>query len=477
MLDLTTITDPDVIEGYLTDASNTRGHAERLVIPRSTDEVAAVVRHCQAEGIPLTVTAQRTSTTGGPVPHGGWLLSVEALDTVYAHDDVGAGVILGAHQDSLEADGLLFPPDPTSRYECTIGAAIACNASGARSFRYGPTRVWIEAVEVVLPTGDVCWADRTTPIPADWPTVQWAEPSVKTAAGYFPADNLLDLLIGNEGTLGVITRAKLRLLKAEESVLGLMVFFESLEDCLGFVDVAREGAGRRGRVAREGALDPMAIEFFDHRALQMAQERIPDVPEAAKAALFIELGYTDEPPLDEWWTALVEAGALAEDTIVADDAPGRKRLAAVRHAVPAGVNEAVVANGMPKVGTDFSVPDSALAQIMAAYAAVELPAICFGHIGDNHLHLNLLPRNQAELDEARTLYRTLALEAVSLGGTVSAEHGIGKIKSGLLAEMVGPEILASFQRLKRHVDPAWILGRGNMLSEPMLDGTPPADLS
>ena len=109
MLDLTTITDPDVIAGYLTDASNTHGHAERLVIPRSTEEVAAVVRHCQSEGIPLTVTAQRTSTTGGPVPHGGWLLSVEALDMVYAPDDVGAGVILGAHQEELESQGCCFP--------------------------------------------------------------------------------------------------------------------------------------------------------------------------------------------------------------------------------------------------------------------------------------------------------------------------------------------------------------------------------
>ena len=477
MLDLTTITDPDVIAGYLTDASNTHGHAERLVIPRSTEEVAAVVRHCQSEGIPLTVTAQRTSTTGGPVPHGGWLLSVEALDTVYAPDDVGAGVILGAHQEELESQGLLFPPDPTSRHECTIGAAIACNASGARSFRFGPTRAWVEAVEVVLPTGEVCWADRSTPIPMDWPRVQWSEPDVKTAAGYYPADNLLDLLIGNEGTLGVITRAKLKLLDLEESVLGLMVFFEHLEDCLAFVEVARQGAGRRGQAADEGALDPMAIEFFDHRALQMAIDRIPDVPAAARAALFIELGYTDEPPLEAWWEALVEAGALAEDTIVADDDAGRKRLAAVRHAVPAGVNETVVANGMPKVGTDFAVPDHALSQIMAAYAAVELPAICFGHIGDNHLHLNLLPRDSAELDEARALYRTLALEAVSLGGTVSAEHGIGKIKSGLLAEMVGPEVLESFQRLKRHVDPSWILGRGNMMAKPTPIGASPDNLS
>ena len=256
-----------------------------------------------------------------------------------------------------------------------------------------------------------------------------------------------------------------------------MVFFERLDDCLAFVEVARQGAGRRGRVPRDGALDPMAIEFFDHRALQMAMERIPDVPESAQAALFIELGYTEEPPLDAWWTALVEAGALAEDTIVADDAPGRKRLAAVRHAVPAGVNEAVVANGMPKVGTDFAVPDEALAQIMASYAAVELPAICFGHIGDNHLHLNLLPRNQEELDEARALYRRLALEAVSLGGTVSAEHGIGKIKSRLLAEMVGPEILSTFERLKRHLDPAWILGRGNMISEPIPIGDSVHNLS
>jgi len=467
MPDMTSITDPDVIAGYLTDASNTRGHAERLVIPRSTDDVAAVLRHCQAESIPLTVTAQRTSTTGGPVPDGGWLLSVEALDTVYAADDVGAGVILGRHQDALESEGLLFPPDPTSRHECTIGAAIACNASGARSFRYGPTRAWVEAVEVVLPTGVVLWADRTTPVPADWPSVQWTEPSVKTAAGYFPSDNLLDLLIGNEGTLGVITRAKLKLLEMSESVLGLMVFFERVEDCLGFVDVAREGAGRRGQAAEAGSLDPMAIEFFDHRALQMAKARIPDVPQAANAALFIEIGHAGEPPLDAWWEALVEADALAEDTIVADDAPGRRRLAAVRHAVPAGVNEAVVANGMPKVGTDFAVPDAALGQMMAAYAAVDLPAICFGHIGDNHLHLNLLPRTQQELDEARVLYKRLALEAVALGGTVSAEHGIGKLKSGLLADMVGPEVLESFRSLKHHLDPAWILGRGNMLAPPV----------
>jgi D-lactate dehydrogenase (cytochrome) len=460
-----TTTDQDVIAGYLTDASNTTGHAECLAIPRTADEVAAVVRHCQANSIPLTVTAQRTSTTGGPVPHGGWLLSMEALSTVHASDDVDGGVILGEHQDELERTGKLFPPDPTSRHECTVGAAIACNASGARSFRYGPTRPWIEAVQVVLPTGDVIWADRSTPIPSDWPTVQWDEPDVKTAAGFFPASNLLDLMIGQEGALGIITRARLRLVDAPADVLGLIVFFPDLDSCLSFVDRARVGAARRGQAATPGQLDPRAIEYFDHNALVLARERVPDIPQAAHAALFIEIEHDGEPPLDDWWMALLEAGALADDTIVADDPSGRKRLHAVRHAIPAGVNEMVVANGMPKVGTDFAVPDDALSEMMAAYADVEMPSVCFGHIGDNHLHLNFLPRTEDELVVARAEYRRLALQAVSLGGTVSAEHGIGKIKRGLLAEMVGKETLDDFVRLKRHIDPAWILGRGTMIDQ------------
>lgn len=391
---------------------------------------------------------------------------MEGLDEVYGPDDVGAGVILGEHQDELERVGKLFPPDPTSRYECTVGAVIACNASGARSFRYGPTRPWIEAVEVVLPTGEIVWADRSTPIPNDWPEVKWAEPDVKTAAGFYPADNLLDLMIGQEGSLGIITRARLKIVDAPRDVLGLIVFFPDLHSCLGFVDRARQGAARGGRDAEMGALNPRAIEYFDHHSLALARERVPDIPADAHDALFIEIEHDGEPPLDEWWEALMETEALADHTIVADDGAGRKRLYAVRHAIPAGVNETVVANGMPKLGTDFAVPDTALAQMMDAYSTVEMPTVCFGHIGDNHLHLNFLPRTPEELAQARSEYKRLARKAVSLGGTVSAEHGIGKIKRGLLSEMVGPEVVSSFVRLKRHLDPAWVLGRGTMIDSP-----------
>ena len=149
-----------------------------------------------------------------------------------------------------------------------------------------------------------------------------------------------------------------------------------------------------------------------------------------------------------------------EPIIAAENDEERQRLYRVRHAIPAGVNEQIIANGMPKVGTDFSVPDSGLRAMMQAYDDVSMPSVLFGHIGDNHLHLNLLPRNPSELEDARALYVKLAHRAVSLGGSVSAEHGIGKIKRALLAHMVGEEVVHSFQALKSVVDPNWILGRG-----------------
>ena len=122
-----------------------------------------------------------------------------------------------------------FLPDPTSRNECSIGASVACNASGARSFRYGSTRPWIERLEVVLPDGEVLLVDRNTPIPAHWPSVRWQEPSVKTAAGYSPTNNLLDLMIGQEGTLGIITQVWTKLLPLPDEVLGMIVYFLNLE--------------------------------------------------------------------------------------------------------------------------------------------------------------------------------------------------------------------------------------------------------
>ncbi len=445
------LTDPAILEGYLSDASNTRGSAEGLVRPASVEEVSAVVRHCQQGAIPLTVTARRTSTTAAPIPEGGWLLSTEKLDALYALNEAGAGILLGDYQRQVEAAGRFFPPDPTSRFECSLGGAVACNASGARTYRYGPTRPWIEQVEVVLPDGRILVADRSTPSP--WPVPQWVQPQVKTAAGYFPTDNLLDLLIGAEGTLGVITRVWTRLLPLPAHVLAFLAFFPTREAMLGFLAEVRAG-----RHDPQAPLQPRCIEYFDRRSLDLIRGRVP--VSAADCAVSIEVEYEGEAPLDVWFEALVRHDALVDDTIVAEDEAGLARLHAIRHALPAEVNEIIARNGVRKVGTDFAVPDAALPEMLALYDDTGMPAVCFGHLGDNHLHLNFLPRTQSEWTDAKERYMTLARRAVALGGTVSAEHGIGRLKRAHLAMMVGEAQVEAWRALRKLADPNGILGRG-----------------
>lgn len=449
-----TVTDPAILDAYLVDASNTHGRADALVRPTSTAEVAEIVRHCQANAIPLTVTARRTSTTAGPIPDGGWLLSTEKLATVHAPDDADAGVLLGQYQDQVEAAGLFFPPDPTSRNECSLGGAVACNASGARTYRYGPTRPWVRAVEAVLPDGRIVRADRDTPCP--WPVPSWIEPHVKTAAGYYPATNLLDLLIGAEGTLGVVTRVWTKLVPLPTHVLAFMAFFPTRADLLGFLAEAR--AGRRDPSA---PLQPRCLEYFDRRSLDLIRARVPVTD--ADSALLIEVEHTGEPPLEPWFDALVRHHALVDDTVVAEDEAGLARLHALRHALPASVNEIIARTGVRKVGTDFAVPDAALPEMLDRYDDTGMPAVCFGHIGDNHLHLNFLPRSTDEWTEAKARYMALARRAVELGGTVSAEHGIGRLKRAHLEMMVGAEQVRAWQHLRDQADPNRVLGRGVMV--------------
>ena len=448
------VTDPAILDAYLLDASNTRGAAEALVRPESAAEVAEVVRHCQAAGIPLTVTARRTSTTAAPIPDGGWLLSTEKLCTLHALDDADAGIVLGDYQNQVEAAGMFFPPDPTSRNECSLGGAVACNASGARSYHYGPTRPWIRQVEVVLPDGTVMRVDRTTPSP--WPVPVWREPSVKTAAGYFPATNLLDLLIGAEGTLGIITRVWTHLLPLPVHVLAFLAFFPTRASMLEFLAEAR--AGRHDRTA---PLQPRCLEYFDRRSLELIRSRVP--LSNADCALLIEVEHSGEPPLEVWFDAMVRHGALVDDTIVADDEAGLAKLHAIRHALPAAVNEIIARTGVRKIGTDFAVPDAALAEMLERYDDTGMPAVCFGHIGDNHLHLNFLPDTPEKSSDARDRYMALARRAVELGGTVSAEHGIGRVKRAHLAMMVGPAQIAAWRAMRRLADPQEILGRGVMV--------------
>ena len=460
------ITDPSILEGYLIDASNLHGHADGLFRPHTTAEVAEVLRAANAQQIQVTITAGQTSTTAGAVPYGGWVLSTENLTEILeiSSDTATAqgGILLGEFQAAIEATGRFYPPDPTSSQDCALGASVATNASGARSFKYGPTRPWIEALEVVLPSGEVLEIDANTPIPPDWPVPVWTEPKVKTAAGYYPATRLLDLFIGSEGTLGVITKVTVRLTQLPAEVLGLIAFFPNRQSATRFMRTARAAQ----RADAEGPLSPRCIEYLDHYCLALAGSRVGDVPVEARAALFCEqeVSVDEEIHLSAWLQTLEECGALVDDTLLTTDEAGRRGLLSFRHAIPAGINEIVVKNGVPKVGTDLSVPDDALDEMMDLYEACPLPHALFGHFGDNHLHLNLLPASAEEVVQAKQFYSELAARAVALGGSVSAEHGIGKTKREYLITMVGESVISQFSKLKSYLDPQWILGRGNLIS-------------
>jgi len=519
--------DPDVIGGRLSDASGRTGRAEALFRPESEADVAAILRRAAREGIAVTVQAARTSTTASSVPEGGWLLSTERLRTIHPIDSARQtvkaepGAILADLQREVEQQGWLYPPDPTSRHDCSVGGTIACNASGARTFAYGATRRWVRGLRVVLATGEVLDLERgrvvssaddrfeiasasgdTRALPAPRLAVPRAD---KHAAGYAsaPGLDLVDLFIGSEGTLGIVSEAELQLTALPERCLGLLIFFPNQETARRFVVAARR-EGRSG-----GDVTPRCIEWFDAAALELMRRETPQVgvPEAAGAAVFCEQECTasDEDARVEHWLALVEAeGGMLEEVRAATTEAEREGLRAARHAVPVAVNETAARRGMPKVGTDLAVPDEGLAPLMTLYrraadeprtlltcserdalftslgvsppkstspddpawAAAKLPdrleTVTFGHVGDNHLHVNFLPGNSAELAFAQAVYDHLTREAIAMGGTPSAEHGIGKIKRGALRALVGERGVARMRAAKAALDPMEILGRGNL---------------
>ena len=498
----------DEIQSFLADASNTAGgRAERVLFPESSQEVARALAEAAREGTPVTVAGAGTGIVGGRVPNGGAVLSTARLNRVgeFVRETwgggwatAGAGVVLSDFQREAKARGLLYPPDPTEG-SCYVGGTLATNASGARTFKYGPTRAYVRALQVAFTTGDLleirrgelfAGADGSVKIPlgggrkieARLPT--YTMPATrKHAAGYFthPGMDLIDLFVGSEGTLGVITEAELSLLPQPEGVLSGVVFFKSEESLLAFVREARERSLETRANSNGGAspsaegIDARALEYFDAEALNFLRERYPLVPLGAAGAVFFEQETTTqtEEPLMEGWLELCERhDALAEESWFGTNEHDRTEMRAFRHALPVMVNEWLSRRGQRKVSTDMAVPDAAFPEMLRFYKetlrAGRLSYVIFGHIGDNHVHVNILPRDDAEQAAARETYSRFVERAVRLGGTISAEHGVGKIKREYLRALYGERSLREMAELKRAFDPACVLGRGNVFAEEFL---------
>jgi len=498
-------------EQFLRDESRCVGRAEHIAFPTDEEDLLAALEFCRRSGEPVTVQGARTGITGGAVPHGGCILNLSHLDAIEgpvraeqadrARVRVGPGVTLRRLTEWLQersgerpGDGmaggaLFFPPDPTEA-GASVGGMIACNASGSLSFRYGPVRRYVAALRVVLADGRVLRlrrgrdkaAGRTFRLQCDDGSVVegrlpgYRVPEVKNAAGYYAADDMdmVDLFIGSEGTLGVIVEAELELLPAPVCRWGILAFLPSADSIAGLVQRLRRLRGPR----------LAALEYFDGASLELlrrgrdrisALEALPVLDAGWKAALYVEIHGQNEDEAMELAERvsgeLSEAGVDEEATWTAMDRQQMARLRELRHAVPELVNMRLddLRRGDPrltKLGTDMAVGDDCLAEALDMYrhdvAEAGLAAVMFGHIGDNHIHVNILPRNRGEYERGWQLYTQWARRVVEWGGSISAEHGIGKLKSALLELMYGAEGLRGMRYLKRLFDPEWRLGRDTL---------------
>jgi D-lactate dehydrogenase (cytochrome) len=507
--------DPDVLAGFLEDAAHfPGGHADGITAPTSEAEVADAIRAARTV---LPIGAQ-SSLTGGATPVGETLLSTARMNRIIAIGDdwvrAEAGVTLVDLDRALARAGKSYPPTPTFT-GAFVGGIAATNAAGAATFKYGTTRDWVRAIRIVLPDGDVLDVERgqlhahegVLDIPLRGRTVRLPVPRyrmpnvAKVSAGYYAAPDMdaVDLLIGSEGTLGVITSVTLRTLPMRPAQCLAFVPFGDRGAALAFVRRLRDAAAATWRSRDRGGLDVSAIEHMDARSIALVREDGVDrlqhvtIPPKTQIALLVCLELppdtTPEQAYDQigraregagsasglirFCRALDDAGVLDEVEIaVPGDETRAAQLLAVREAVPAAVNARVgrakqtIDNRITKTAADMIVPFDRLEALLDLYddefRRRGLDAAVWGHISDGNLHPNVIPRSMADVTAGEDAILTFGRAVIRLGGSPLAEHGVGRhpVKQRLLEELYGREGVEDMRRVKRAIDPEWKMAPG-----------------
>ena len=516
-----TARDPDVLASFVEDAAHfPGGHARGIATITSEAEATALLQTADAV---LPIGAQ-SSLTGGATPMGELLISTARMNRVL---DIGretvrveAGVTLADLDAALERSGRYYPPSPTF-LGAFVGGTVATNAAGAATFKYGTTRDWVQALTIVLPGGDILDVERGATrahregffeiagpgrLPLRVPLPSYEMPHVpKVSAGYFarPEMDLIDLFIGSEGTLGIITEVTLRVLAERPACCLAFVPFADRTAALAFVSEMRRAAQITWRTKDPRGIDVSTIEHMDARCLALLREdgidRLHGVVAADDTAIallvtlelppsttaeqaFDEIGRAREAgapdtPLVRFCKALDAAGVLEQVEIaVPGDAARAAQLLAIREAVPAAVNrrvgraKAAIDPRIEKTAADMIVPfekiDALLERYDSAFSRRGLDAAVWGHISDGNLHPNVIPRSYADVQAGRSAILDLGREVIRLGGSPLAEHGVGRsaVKQQLLVELYGQSGIEEMRRVKRAIDPDWKLAPGVLFS-------------
>ena len=507
---------------YLRDESHTVGTASHIFFPKTEAEVAQAMSAAWAADMPVTIQGARTGISAGCVPNGGLILSLTRMTAILGCRQLPDGrfsfraqpglalsefckavegkrcptagwdeASLAAWEQYLQAGPFLFTPDPTER-SASLGGMAACNASGARTYLYGPTRPHVLALRAVLADGRTlalrrgeCFArGHVLSLPlengdvVDIPLPTYQMPNTKNTSGYYAAPDMdaIDLFLGSDGTLAVLTELELALTPTPPYIWGVTAFFPDEDKALDYVISVRDGSPKAA-----------AIEYFDGDALDILRDQkansaafasLPQVPDGARAAVYVELhDQTEQAVLDRLLhlgELMTAAGGSEEDTLVARTDSDRAALQFFRHAIPESVNMLIAQRKridpiITKLGTDMAVPDEHLRRVMAYYRSqlsqAGLQSAVWGHIGNNHLHVNILPNSAAEYRQGKALYAKWAEEITRLHGAVSSEHAVGKAKAGFLKIMYGAEHIREMKAVKAALDPKGLLGRGNLFEE------------
>ncbi len=468
-------TEPAFIAPYLRDASNfSGGNAEEVIIPETSDELTIFL---QNEIRPVTVAGAGTGVTASRIPSGGVIVSLERLNKIIKEEksriQVGPAVTLNELQSFLVPTGWFYPPNPTETW-ASLGGTLATNASGSRSYKYGATRDYVEEAELVLVDGRKTILKRglkvTEPLKVEdgsqilFPNITYQSPECKNAAGYFvcPGMDWLDLFIGSDGTLGIFTKIVLRLLPCPADFVSGILFFPEEHSCWELIPKIKSLIGQK--------IDPCSLEYFDHNALERLKSKYENIPSDSMAALFFE---QDVPELKDydmvmqnWYEFLSAENTMLNDSWFAQGAKDIQRFQDFRHHTPIIINEENSRAGRVKLGTDMAVPDNFFMPMMEFYQETlkvsGLDYVMFGHLGDNHIHINLLPE-ESQRNMAQQVYDQMVDQVLKWGGTVSAEHGIGKLKKEYFAKMVGLDGLNDLKKIRDCLDPDNRLGAGNIL--------------
>lgn len=487
-----TKTEQNEIQDYLKDASNTKGYCDAVVYPENTNDVVSILKRANAEKIKITVCGNRTGLSGGSVPTGGIVLSTERMNTILEINEeekfaiVEPGVLLSDFLKELKPKNLYYPPDPTE-LNCFLGGTVATNASGSKTFKYGPTRDFVIGIEIVLPTGEFLVLERGKNLAQksklslfteNGSQVELIIPSVKfhltkNTAGYFCREGMdaIDLFIGSEGTLGILTKLKLRLLPAPQKVLSAVIFFNSENDGLDFIEESRNESLNSRKNKLYFSIDALALEYFDKFALDFLRDDFPNIPLDAESAVWFEQELKEDSShqITELWINLIEKhnGDLNHSWIAMNE-KDKSQFVEFRHRISTKVNEFISSRNFRKLGTDFAVPDNELKnfyfQLKNDATKAGLDYVIYGHFGNSHIHLNMLPKNSKEFETAKNLYNDMCLSAIKSGGTFAAEHGVGKNKKMLLYKMYDEKVIAEMWRIKQTLDPNMILGSGNIFN-------------